>query len=497
MDDKTIFENSPQAKSQPFPNIPPVEPMAGQVENQIPQENPFGPPPAVAEEIYRPSAPTPPPPPPHSSFLPLGNIVKILAGIAVLAVLLFLIFKVVPGFFNKSSSQVTLTYWGLWQDSSVMQGIIGDFERENPNIKIDYSRQDVKQYREKLATRLQNNTGPDIFAIHNTWLPMFSSSLLPMSSDVITQEVFSKNFYPVVQKDLARNGAIYAIPLGIDTLSMYVNTQLFQAAGVSVPTNWQDFISVSRQLTVKDETGKIQTSGAALGTFDNIAHAPDIISLLLVQNGAKLDDLSSTLKQASDALSFYTSFAAGEASVWDATLEPSMISFAKGSLAMYFGYSWDFFSIKAANPNLQFDIVPVPALVGQKQTIASYWAYGVSAKSSHQKEAFIFMKYLAQKETEQKLYAQESKTRLFGQPYANVDLAQSLKDSPVVFPFIAQAPDAVSSFFASDTYDNALNSQMNTYLGNAIRSILNDTSPATAAETLSQGVSQVLSQYGN
>jgi len=38
---------------------------------------------------------------------------------------------------------------------------------------------------------------------------------------------------------------------------------------------------------------------------------------------------------------------------------------------------------------------------------------------------------------------------------------------------------------------------MNTYLGNAIRSIIsNNTSPETAVLTLAQGVSQVLKQYG-
>lgn len=485
MDDKTLFEN-PNAAA----NAASVD--SGQVFNpaQIQNSNLETSSPEVSPALGPPSSS-------RFSFLSIGNLIKGIVGILVIAIILFFVLKIIPGFFNKSNGQVTLTYWGLWEDSPTMQGLISDFERLYPNIKVDYSKQDIKQYREKLTTRIGNGTGPDIFRFHNTWLPMFKMSLLPMPNDVITKHDFSKNFYPVAQNDLIKNGAIYGIPLEIDTLSLFTNTQLLQAAGVSAPTNWQDFIIVSRQLTVKDGSGKIQTSGAALGTFDNVTHASDLISLLLVQNGANLTNLSSTSKQTSDALNFYTSFATGNGNVWDDTLDPSILAFTKGNLAMYFGYSWDYFTIRAANPNLSFGIFPVPHLPGQNQTIASYWAEGVSSKSHHQQEALLFLKYLSQKETEQKLFSTISKTRLFGEPYARVDLSATLKDNPVVYPFVSQADNATSSFFADNTFDNGLNSQMNTYLGNAVRSILNGDSAQSATDTLSKGVSQVLSQYGN
>ena len=218
------------------------------------------------------------------------------------------------------------------------------------------------------------------------------------------------------------------------------------------------------------------------------------MSLFLVQNGADLNDISSTSKVASEALSFYTSFATND-KVWDDTLDSSVLSFAKGNLAMFFGYSWDFFTIKATNPDLSFEIYPVPHLPNQNMTIASYQVEGVSIKSKYQKEAMLLIKYLSQKETQQKLFAEQSKIRAFGNPFARRDLVELLKDNKAVYPFVSQAEDAVSSFFASDTYDNGLNSQMNTYLGDAVNAILNGTSPQTAVETLSKGVSETLQQY--
>lgn len=436
------------------------------------------------------------PPPPKSPLFSRGTLIKGALGLIFLLAFGFLFFSAVaPRFFKQKPEKVTLAYWGLWEDSRTMQVLLSDFERENPNISVQYVKEDVKQYRNRLVTRIKNSSGPDVFRFHNSWVPQLSDVLLPLSKDVISGSEFKKQFYPVAQADLVKNGAIYGIPLEIDTLSLFVNTELFQAASLEIPTNWEDFAKAARALTVKDETGKIKTSGAALGTFDNITHAPDIISLLFVQNGADIRNLTKTAQASEDALSFYTSFAISEGNVWDPTLDPSLLAFTKGNLAMYFGYSWDVFAIKAINPNLSFQIVPVPHLPGRNMTIASYWAEGVSLKSKHQKEALLLLKFLAKKETQQRLFSEVSKTRLFGEPYAHKELAELLKDNQYVYPFVSQAEGAVSSFFASDTFDDGLNSQMNAYLGNAVRSILANTSSQSAVETLTQGVSQVLGQY--
>lgn len=428
---------------------------------------------------------------------PIGKIIKILLGFLVIAVIIPIVIFLIVSSLNKNiGGKVTLTYWGLWEDQKTMQPIISDFERENPNISINYIPQSIKQYRETLQTRINNGTGPDIFRFHNTWYPMLSGELLPLPNNVISNSEFNTTFYPVAVKDLIRNGAIYGIPLEVDTLALYVNTDLFKSVGLSPPTTWNDFINDARAMTVKDENGKIKTAGAAMGTYDNIDHAPDILSMLFLQNGVDFKNLTASEDRFNGTLSFYTSFANDENNVWDNTLDPSMLAFSKGNLAMYFGYSWDYFTIKKFNPNLNLEIVSVPKLPEKNITTASYWAEGVSAKSKNQKQAFTFMKFLAKKETEEKLYAEESKTRAFGEPYARSDLLDTLKSNPIVYPFAEQAKTASSTFFADGTFDNGLNQQLNTYLGNAVNSVLNNGSVQSAFDTFSKGVSQVLQKYG-
>lgn len=479
--DQTLFQNpnrQSQGPQQPQPQAPTVPPPVSS--SNLPPVS-----------FYQPEGKS-------GSFAKLKKILTILIGLlVVIGFIAIIIFVALPNFFKTSlGGQVTLTYWGLWEDKKIMQAVISDFERKNPNIKIDYSKQDINQYRNRLLTRTNNGTGPDIFRFHNTWYPMISGILLPLPSDTISKDEFLRTFYPVAQKDLIKNGAIYGIPLEIDTLALFINNQLFQSAGLSSPVTWNDFINNARAMTVKDENGKIKTAGAAMGTYENVIHAPDILSLLFIQNGVDFNNIEGSSDKIQGALSFYTSFTTDENNVWDNTLDSSLLAFSKGNLGMFFGYSWDYFTIKQFNPNLSFQIVPVPQLPNQNITLASYWAEGVSSKSKHQKEALLFMKFLAKKDTTAKLYSEQAKTRAFGEPYARIDLADTLKASPDVYTFISQAPDATSSIFVDSTFDDGLNQQVNAYLENAVNSVINNSSTETAFDDFSKGVSQVLLKYG-
>ena len=468
--------------SQPAGEIPPVEGAPAEPPpSDIPPQTP---PPAIGG---------------IAGLLANSGVRKLLIGIGAVIFITVIIFLFLPK--GQSSKEVKLVWWGLWEDSRVMQPIITDFERKNPTIKVEYIKQSPLQYRERLLTRIKNGTGPDLFTYHNTWYPMYSDVLLPLSNDVITQADFNKSFYPVMQSDLIHNGGIYGIPNGTDTLALFVNTKILEDAGVTPPTNWDDFVKAAKKLTVKDSNGSIKTAGAALGTYNNITHAPDIMSVLFVQQGVvmnKFTDPASAQNQA-EALNFYLSFSQGQDKVWDDTLDSSLLSFSKGNLAMYFGYSWDIFAIQKLNKDLVFKTYPVPSLYGKNTTIASYWVDGVSTKSNNRQEAYTFMHYLAQKETAQKLYNEEAKVRPFGAPYARRDLAQTLKSNGLVYPFVSQLPDAASSFFASDTHDGegGINFLANNYLQNAINAVLVDsTSIDSVVETLDQGIAQVFEKYG-
>lgn len=398
---------------------------------------------------------------------------------------------------NNKEEQITLKYWGLWESQNTLNQIINDYKKIKPNVSIVYEKKSSQQYRESLQTQIENGKGPDIFRFHNTWTSMLENNLSQVPSNVMTATDFKNNYYPTVISDLRNSQKKFiGIPLEIDGLGLYWNQDIFQAAGItSPPTTWQELAQDAIKLTVKDGAGNISTSGIALGTASNVDHFSDILGLMIMQNGG--DAKSPTDKETADALEYYANFAKGDSRVWDESQPASTVAFVGGTLAMYFAPSWRAFEIKNANPLLKFNVAPLPQLEGGRVAWASYWAEGVSAKSTHQKEAWDFVKFMAQDENLIKLYSEAAKTpgRFFGEPYPKVSMAQKITTEPVVGAFIQDAPYMRSFPMASRTFDNGINDQIIKAYEDAINSVHSGESAQKALETTAKNVNTIMERF--
>ncbi|EKE06382.1 MAG: hypothetical protein ACD_19C00015G0014 [uncultured bacterium] len=419
-------------------------------------------------------------------------------------VLLFVTgFFVIKSLLSRNSTITTaneIVWWGLWEDETVLKTVITDYELKNPGIKIKYVKQSKEDYRERLTNALAKGTGPDIFRIHNTWVPMFKSELDKVPASIYSASEFSTTFYPVATSDLTAGANLVGIPLEYDGLSLYINEEIFEKAGKNVPNTWNELRQTARELTIKDENGTITQAGVAIGRTENVDHWPEILGLMMLQNGVDLT--KPTSKLAEDALDFYTIFSQSDG-VWDATLPSSTVAFAGGKLAMYFGPSWRSFEIRLQNPNLKFRTVSVPQLPKTEAnepdvTYASYWAEGVWARSKNKTEAWKFLRFLSESDNLQKLYNDTSKTRMFGEPYPRQYMESLLKDHPIIGSTISGAKTAQTWFLQSKTWDGptGINSQINKYFEDAINLVNSGKESKIALEPVAQGVIQVLSQYG-
>lgn len=479
-------QHSPNTYTIPS-TTPPVSPEAPLVQPQ---------------ESVPPSVPPIVPPPVKKNFSFPFQIPKvaIFAGIGVLLlIVIFIIFKTLTS--SKSTTTTgTITWWGLWEDKTIIQPLISEYEAQHPGTKINYVKQSPQDYRERLTNSLAKKTGPDIFFFHNSWVPMFKANLASLPASVMSPADFAKTFYPVMSADLTSGSSIVGIPLGYEALTLYINQDIFDKAGKSAPTNWDDFRLVAKQLTVKDDQGVITQAGAAMGRTENVDHWPEILALLMLQNGVDLT--SPTGAPAEGALTYFTLFSTTDG-VWDATLPSSTQAFAAGKLAMYIGPTWRAFEIQLQNPNIKFKTVPIPQLPKDNPsqadiTYATYWAQGVWSGSGNKAAAWDFLKFLSSKDSLTKLYQNESKIRSFGEPYPRSDMANLLSTHPIAGSVVSQAPGAVSWYLNSRTFDGptGINSQMINYFEDAVNAVASGKTPADKAlATAASGVQQILAQY--
>lgn len=424
---------------------------------------------------------------------------RIIIIVLVLAIIIgFLFWKFGPqiSLFNKPKTQgpVTLTYWGLWEDDNLIRPIMAAYQKLNPKVSINYVRQSSVNYRTRVQTQIREGLGPDVFRIHNSWLPMFAEDLAPSPASTFTLADYKNMFYPVAQDSFIKGNLILGAPMEIDGLALFYNEDMLNGIGGKPPKNWQEFINSATKMTVKDSSG-IKTAGAALGSTANIDHWSDIIGLLLFQEpGVDLNNVATS--QVVEVLRFYTGFITDpKKKTWDTNLPSSTDMFASNRLGFYFAPSWRAHDLRIMNPNLKFKVAPVPQLVGKTVAWASFWGEVVSAKSKNKEEAWKFVKFLTSSEAEKLAYQQASQIRLFGEPYSQVSLATEITQDPIAGAFVTQGPNYKFWYLSSNTLDAGINDEMIKYFEDGVNATLAGTDPMTALQTVNQGVKQVLDKY--
>lgn len=396
---------------------------------------------------------------------------------------------------NQPSGPVTLTFWGLWEENNLIKPLIDEYKKTNPDVTVNFVRQSSLNYRTRVQTQIREGQGPDVFMIHNSWLPMFEGDLVPAPSNIFSLSNYQKTFYQVATDSFVKNNQIYGAPAEVDGLALYYNEEMLAGVGLGVPKNWQEFIDAAIKMTVKDSTGAIKTAGASMGTASNVDHWSDIVGLLLLQQ-PNVNFSAVASPPVAEILRFYTGFVTDpKKKTWDVNLPSSTDMFATGRLGFYFAPSWKAHELRAKNPNLKFKITTVPQLPGRQVGWASFWAYSVSSKSRFPSEAWKFIEFLTSKKATQLAYTQASSIRLFGQPYARVDLASEVKSDPLVGAFVQQGPYYKFWYLSSNTFDLGINDDMIKYWEDGINATLAGTDPQVALQTVDKGVTQVLDKY--
>lgn len=356
---------------------------------------------------------------------------------------------------NKASEKnaKTITYWRVFEGRDAFADIIKKYNKRHPNITIKYRKLRYDNYRQELLNAMAEDRGPDIFSINNSWMKEYKSKISPMPEKVTVntlttqgtlkkEKVFKKktkntislreledSFLDVVYDDAVienKKGQekIYGLPLSVDTLAMYYNKDLLNNAGIASPPQYwnQEFQKNVKKLTKQNSKGNIVQSGVAMGGADNIERSSDILSVLMMQNGATMMDDDGNVKFARttgggynpgmEALNFYTDFAnpAKEVYCWNSNMENSLKRFTEGKLAMMFGYSYHLPIIRSRAPKLNFSTAPLPQINNsRKVNFANYWIEVVSQNSEHKDVAWDFLMFAAKKE-QAKTYLEETNT---------------------------------------------------------------------------------------
>src|SRR3989339_888270 len=323
----------------------------------------------------------------------------LLAGFGFIAVIAVLIFSgILPGYKSERAQRgpvVSVSLWGTLPGKQI-NGVISAINKENKSYKIIYAEYPASSYEENVVNALASGKGPDFWIISQDMVLKNKDKISLIPSAYYPERNFRDDFVDIANLFLdKKNGGLAAVPFLIDPMAMYWNKDIFSSAGISrPPRDWDEFAEDVKIFTEKNGAGNIVQSGTALGELSNIKNGKDILSMLIIQSGNPImetDDngnLEITLNKENNfgknpvvvSVKFFNDFSDPNKNVysWNKALSDADTMFAKGALAMYFGYAGELPEIKARNPHLNFDIAEVRQIKGGRTKTTFAKIYGLA-----------------------------------------------------------------------------------------------------------------------
>lgn len=170
--------------------------------------------------------------------------------------------------------EITFMAWGSPEELAVWQQVADDFHAANPSITVKMDVSDWESYWTKLDTLFAGGTPPDVFAMDAPLYLDWQSRdvLLNLQPYIDVVPGFLDGLYPQTLQAYQVDGNYYGLPRDFQTIVMFYNKDMLDAASLAYPTEewtWEDVRAMAKKLTLdKDGDGKTDQYGFSCDLWD-------------------------------------------------------------------------------------------------------------------------------------------------------------------------------------------------------------------------------------
>ena len=247
--------------------------------------------------------------------------------------------------------------------TQVVDGIVADFEVENPDIKVNAVYSGNYDDTRVRALSALNSGEPAQLAVMFSIdaYDLIEQDLVLPFDDLVNDAAWLNSFYPALMANGKIEGKTWGIPFQRSTIVAYYNKDMFSAAGLdpeAPPTTWDEMISMGKALTKDDTYGlMIPSTGYPYWMFQALA----------IQNGKELmsnDGLTTYFDDSKvvETLDFWKSLSVEHGIMPTGTVEWGTLrqAFLEGQTAMMWHSTGNLTAVKK-NASFNFGVAELPA----------------------------------------------------------------------------------------------------------------------------------------
>jgi len=162
---------------------------------------------------------------------------------------------------QPAHAATAITLWTYYGDTGPAAACLAksakDWAAAQNNYTLDISNKPFSQFNQLVTTAIASNSTPDILVVDNPDNARYASTgALADLTDKVTAWGQGDKYFPGPWGSTILNGKNYGVPLGSNTIVLWINADMATAAGLDVttpPKTWDDLTNWAAKLTDKSK----------------------------------------------------------------------------------------------------------------------------------------------------------------------------------------------------------------------------------------------------
>lgn len=162
--------------------------------------------------------------------------------------------------FASAQEPIQLTFWNYWDGNNgeAIQSLVDQFNVEHPDIQVENVFFGWGELLPRLQTAAAGGDAPDLAAVDMAWMPLLANSgkIAALDGWIADAGIDIDDFYPSLLAVNTYNDQLYGLPVSTNNLELFINRDLFTAAGLdpdAPPTTWDELSAAAQQCADADQ----------------------------------------------------------------------------------------------------------------------------------------------------------------------------------------------------------------------------------------------------
>jgi multiple sugar transport system substrate-binding protein len=285
-----------------------------------------------------------------------------------------------------------------WWEPEMTEGslakIVSEFEATHPNIKIKLISKPYSDVESQVTIAAATGTMSDVVGLNPKW----AYNLASQGSLLSFNQFFGKDDFDQSKIDVTKvKGEPYVISLEGFIYPLFYNVSHFEKAGITkVPDTWSEFKDAASKLSTISSNSQPLAVGLSMQKPSNVQN--DVFAWFWAQDGTAIPTINTP--ENIEVMKYWASlYKAGymNPGALVAAEQDKIELFTNERVSMMVDSLAHLNMLKERNPDLKFDIAPVPVkdgYTGRRAMLGSAWGLGISKYTKHPQESWEFVKFL-------------------------------------------------------------------------------------------------------